>query len=578
MLQCSQSPLQFKAKKQNFRLTLKFRNINPSSGSWLFLTCFYLSENSPTSVEAMHKTSEEASEVKVKKGSPKVAVLSFLPEKRDALIHLNASATPVTSTALEGMKGECSIHSKNAGEDESDHGFSSQNILVALDGRNHLASHHHYSLDSESVHVSSDIVNEELIFSIGDPHHSDKEAHENSDSPLCADFANDSGDHTPPTGHLIVKSCSMLNILSSGPTFTGCSPKYLAPSSRSSEDLQVLEMRHYSALTKDWVLPITDEVKSVKNLQEQLSTKCWDEAISSDFKFKQIEEWVNDIQHYSSVEETDDLFHSNDDVNREPSSMNGLTVTRAASVTAGALPRGLHILNLSKNNISTIGGLRGLTQLRVLDLSYKHILRIGHGLASCSSLKELYLAGNRICEVEGLHRLLKLTVLDLRFNKISTNNCLGQLAANYNSLQAISLEGNPAQKNVGDEQLKKYVRGLLPHLSYFNRQPIKISTLKDFADRSVRLGIGGSLQFDCSLRSDHKVSQKSGHVGTHRQPSTSTRGPKKQAVVSTIQSRGRRGCMSPSVGARAAANHRHHYFDFGSKLLNLKSELSIRRS
>jgi hypothetical protein len=34
-------------------------------------------------------------------------------------------------------------------------------------------------------------------------------------------------------------------------------------------------------------------------------------------------------------------------------------------------------------------------------------------LASCSSLKELYLVGNKISEVYGLHRLLKLKVLDL---------------------------------------------------------------------------------------------------------------------------------------------------------------------
>lgn len=51
-------------------------------------------------------------------------------------------------------------------------------------------------------------------------------------------------------------------------------------------------------------------------------------------------------------------------------------------ITAGALPRGLHILNLSKNSISTIEGLRELTRLRVLDLSYNRIVRIGHGMAS----------------------------------------------------------------------------------------------------------------------------------------------------------------------------------------------------
>jgi len=48
-------------------------------------------------------------------------------------------------------------------------------------------------------------------------------------------------------------------------------------------------------------------------------------------------------------------------------------------ITAGALPRGLHALNLSRNKISNIEGLRELTRLRVLDLSYNRILRIGHG-------------------------------------------------------------------------------------------------------------------------------------------------------------------------------------------------------
>lgn len=48
-------------------------------------------------------------------------------------------------------------------------------------------------------------------------------------------------------------------------------------------------------------------------------------------------------------------------------------------ITAGALPRGLHMLNLSKNKISTIEGLRELTRLRILDLSYNRITRIRHG-------------------------------------------------------------------------------------------------------------------------------------------------------------------------------------------------------
>ncbi|XP_042399753.1 uncharacterized protein LOC121989648 isoform X1 [Zingiber officinale] len=171
-------------------------------------------------------------------------------------------------------------------------------------------------------------------------------------------------------------------------------------------------------------------------------------------------------------------------------------------ITSGSLPKGLHMLNLSKNHISAIEGLKELTRLRVLDLSYNKISRIGHGLASCSSLKELYLAGNKISEVEGLHRLLKLTVLDLRSNRIATSKGLGQLAANYASLQAVILEGNPAQKNVGDEQLKKCLHYLLPRLAYYNRQPIRASGSKDVTDRSSRSF--STHQFDRAFRSKHK--------------------------------------------------------------------------
>lgn len=189
-------------------------------------------------------------------------------------------------------------------------------------------------------------------------------------------------------------------------------------------------------------------------------------------------------------------------------------------------------------------------------------------------MKELYLAGNKISEVEGLHRLLKLTVLDLRFNKISTAKCLGQLAANYNSLQAISLEGNPAQKNVGDDQLKKYLQNLLPHIVYYNRQAIKLSTLKDGADRSVRLGINAH-QSDRGLRSDNKAARKGSHGS--RATSSSSHIRKTQGLASPKQSRGSRHVRLPPAGTKATANHRHQFLEFSSKLLSLKSELTMRR-
>lgn len=179
--------------------------------------------------------------------------------------------------------------------------------------------------------------------------------------------------------------------------------------------------------------------------------------------------------------------------------------------------------------------------------------------------------------MEGLHRLLKLNILDLRYNKISTAKCLGQLAANYNSLQVISLEGNPAQKNVGDEQLKKYLQGLLPHLAYYNRQTIKVNTLKDTADRSVRLGMGNH-QFDRSLRSEHKPARKSSHgVAAHKPSSSSTHGRK--VVDSPKRSRNRHGRLPPPpTGTKAIGFHRPHHLDLPTHILGFKTDSAMRRS
>ncbi|KAI4994980.1 hypothetical protein ZWY2020_034883 [Hordeum vulgare] len=156
-----------------------------------------------------------------------------------------------------------------------------------------------------------------------------------------------------------------------------------------------------------------------------------------------------------------------------------------AHIPAGSLPKGLHTLDLSRNSIATIEGLRELTRLRVLSLSYNRIARIGHGLSSCTAIRELYLAGNKMSDVEGLHRLLKLAVLDLSFNKITTTKGLGQLVANYNSLRALNLLGNPVQANVGDDALRKAVSGLLPLLEYLSKQALKPQRAREAVKDSV---------------------------------------------------------------------------------------------
>ncbi|CAN8247940.1 unnamed protein product [Cochlearia groenlandica] len=381
------------------------------------------------------------------------------------------------------------------------------------------------------------------------------------------------------------------------------------------------EAYDYSSEAKDWIVPSTDELKLTKFLEGE-SSNHQAEFTGKDFKVKRIEDWVSELQHVNLSDEADDITGYDEGLPNEHVVLNepktasakvdaikltpgmeaakryisslsasattaqlvshglvvipflsafvGLRVLNLSGngivrITAGALPRGLHTLIMSKNNISVIEGLRELTRLRVLDLSYNKILRLGHGLASCSSLKELYLAGNKISEIEGLHRLLKLTVLDLRFNKFSTTKCLGLLAANYISLQAISLEGNPAQKNVGDEQLRKYLLGLLPHLVYYNRQGTKDARL-------------GTHQLDRSLRSELKnSSRKSSHgaSSSHKPGSSTTR------KASGLQKRPKeRSSRLPPVGHKVspAAYENHYIAATGDRLSRLRSELSMRRS
>ena len=114
-------------------------------------------------------------------------------------------------------------------------------------------------------------------------------------------------------------------------------------------------------------------------------------------------------------------------------------------------------------------------------------------MSNCTLIKELYLAGNKISDVEGLHRLLKLTVLDLSFNKITTSKALGQLVANYNSLLALYLLGNPIQTNIGDDQLRKTVCSILSKLAFLNNHPNNPQKARDVNKGDIaKVALGNS--------------------------------------------------------------------------------------
>jgi len=81
----------------------------------------------------------------------------------------------------------------------------------------------------------------------------------------------------------------------------------------------------------------------------------------------------------------------------------------------------------------------------------------------------------------------------LSFNKITTAKALRQLVANYNSVQALNLLGNPIQSNISDEQLRKAVCDLLPKLVYLNKQSIKPQRAREMLTDSVaKAALGNS--------------------------------------------------------------------------------------
>ncbi|KAF0911206.1 hypothetical protein E2562_007976 [Oryza meyeriana var. granulata] len=209
-------------------------------------------------------------------------------------------------------------------------------------------------------------------------------------------------------------------------------------------------------------------------------------------------------------------------------------------ISSGSLPKGLHSLDLSRNKIAIIEGLRELTRLRVLNLSYNKISRIGHGLSNCAAIRELYLAGNKICDMEGLHRLPKLAVVDLSFNKITTTKALGQLVANYNSLRALDLVGNPVQTNIGDDALRKAVMGLLSRLEYLNKQPVRPQRAREAAKDSVAKAALGNSGWSSRRRpswASRRLSQSPGSSAKNRgrDGSSSHRGSRSRSKSRPLQ-------------------------------------------
>lgn len=158
------------------------------------------------------------------------------------------------------------------------------------------------------------------------------------------------------------------------------------------------------------------------------------------------------------------------------------------------------------------------------------------GLSNCTLIKELYLAGNKISDVEGLHRLLKLTVLDMSFNKITTTKALGQLVANYNSLLALNLLGNPIQSNIGDDQLRKTVCSLLPKLAFLNKQPINPQKAREVGKEAIAKVALGNSSWSTRRKAARKVTQGGSSSSSVHRSSASVAHKNRHKLKSRVQS------------------------------------------
>lgn len=397
------------------------------------------------SVEVMHKTLQDSSKNQALNLKDSSGETSLNPSQAEGLSQISRSLKHVSSlepvrksddnesdinvtqtgrfmksrslgSALN-LEGRVSVN--NDAEDDTDQGYSDgsneHNGFVVPDGSRGVSP-------PEQCH-SSGAVNDESIFSIGEPLHSEKEGQENSDTPLSGECCVDSGGHMPRAEQGLVKSRSLPNISDSTATTEGHSHmNHLAfHSSRSSQDLHVLGMRrkeisvnevgmqamqeqrrddiiarpenhsfensiddgydscNYSGLAKDWIMPDTDEANRGKNVQGESSVHRWDELPSRDFKIKRIEEWVNGLQYSSPLEETNELSQSNDQVKRDSNDQNSVTAAKMdGKVTPGmeaakryisALSAAATTAQLANHGLAVIPFLSAFVNLRVLNLS-----------------------------------------------------------------------------------------------------------------------------------------------------------------------------------------------------------------
>lgn len=397
------------------------------------------------SSEAMHKTLEDSSQKKALSNSSYLATESKTSLKEEEHVHTNVTdyVTDYSPTEHDyrseeiddkysrdcdtvahktaqirksqsvgsGLNWDEKTSEEEMEQKYSDDGSVEHSRSIAPDSSEQFPE----QLPSDSVRVHSAFTKNLSIFSIGDPEQTEREVAADKDD-IYASVEVNSGEVTPTTPHLIVKSSSLPRLGS--PTRY---PGSFLPHSRSAEDMNTLDARkkdtmresgrqveyqqrdesmhkntgenpadetdeHYNYVdsAKDWIVPASDRANMGKGIEGETSFNHWNEVPAKDFRLKRIEDWVINLQECGPLEESNEPAPCDD---QESPKDSALTVEQTVPKVDVKVTPGMEA---AKRYISSLNSSTTAAQLTNLGLVVIPFLSV------FNSLKALNLSGNSI--------------------------------------------------------------------------------------------------------------------------------------------------------------------------------------
>ncbi|KAL2938047.1 Leucine-rich repeat-containing protein 32 [Bienertia sinuspersici] len=261
-----------------------------------------------------------------------------------------------------------------------------------------------------------DVVNHASPFVVDNPHCLSKEGHAEPRLSSYTEYRDDSG-HSSPIQSRLSKCYSMPNFGSmptTSPSLPACdvhtcnstfnvlSNKQENASAHEASVAEVAKINrvgsfynpeklngenavldtyddsyNYACSTKDWVVPMRNELDIMRHGRGNSSCDHWDHFTNKDFKIKQIEDWVIDLQHCSPLEETNQVADSSDEVKRGSALIDGLAKVEmkvnpgmeAAKRYISSLTATASSAQLANYGLVAIPLLSAFVSLKVLNLS-----------------------------------------------------------------------------------------------------------------------------------------------------------------------------------------------------------------